>query len=108
MALTRRPAGADVALAHHSDAGSQYTAGVFQQLLDDHRMLASIGPVGDACDNAMAESFVNAIQTELVHDRVFASRRALELAVVAWIGWYNHDRLHSAIGDKPPADHERA
>jgi transposase InsO family protein len=56
----------------------------------------------------MAESFVDTIKTELLHDRVFPSRRALELAVIAWIGWYNHDRLHSAIGDKPPADHERA
>jgi transposase InsO family protein len=108
IALTRRNAGADVALVHHSDAGSQYTSGAFQQLLDDHQVLASVGSVGDAYDNAMAESFVDTIKTELVHDRVFPSRRALELAVIAWIGWYNHDRLHSAIGDKPPADHERA
>lgn len=37
MALTRRGAGADVALVHHSDAGSRYTSGAFQQVLDDHR-----------------------------------------------------------------------
>ncbi len=50
MALTRRPPGADVELIHHSDAGSQYTSFAFQQELDDHGVLASIGSVGDAYD----------------------------------------------------------
>ena len=40
MALTRRDAGADVQLIHHSDAGSQYTSSAFQQVLDDHHVLA--------------------------------------------------------------------
>ena len=43
MALTRRRAGADVELVHHSDAGSQYTSYAFTQVLDDHGVLASIG-----------------------------------------------------------------
>jgi transposase InsO family protein len=106
MALSRRRHGADVELVHHSDAGSQYTSREFQQVLDDHQVLASIGSVGDAFDNAMAESFVDTLKTELVADRVFASRRALELAVVAWVGWYNQTRLHGSIGDQSPAEHE--
>jgi putative transposase len=57
MALTRRQSGANVELIHHSDAGSQYTSYAFQQVLDDHGVLASIGSIGDAHDNAMAESF---------------------------------------------------
>jgi putative transposase len=48
MALTRRQAGADVDLVHHSDAGSQYTSYAFAQVLDDHAVLASIGSIGDA------------------------------------------------------------
>lgn len=56
MALTRRHHGAQVALVHHSDAGSQYTSFAFQQELDDHGVLASIGSVGDAYDNAMARA----------------------------------------------------
>ena len=56
MALARRRAGADVELIHHSDAGSQYTSYAFTQVLDDHAVLASIG---DAYDNALAESFVD-------------------------------------------------
>jgi putative transposase len=50
MALSRRRAGADVELIHHSDAGAQYTSYAFGQLLDDHRVLGSIGSVGDAYD----------------------------------------------------------
>ncbi len=65
MALTRRAAGADIELVHHSDAGS-YTSYAFAQVLDDHGVLASIGSVGDEYANAMAESF----KTELIADRI--------------------------------------
>jgi putative transposase len=106
MALTRRTAGADVELIHHSDAGSQYTSYAFTQVLDDHGVLASIGSVGDAFDNAMAESFVDSFKTELIADRVWRTRTQLELAIVEYIGWFNHDRLHESLGDRPPAELE--
>src|SRR3954453_2900262 len=51
MALPRRRPGADLEPVHHSDAGSQYTSFAFGQELDDHRVLQSIGTVGDAYDN---------------------------------------------------------
>jgi putative transposase len=107
MALSRRRAGADVELVHHSDAGSQYTSHAFGQVLDDHGVLASIGSVGDAYDNAMAESFVDSFKTELIADRVWRSRTQLELAVVEYVGWFNHDRLHEALGDVSPAEFEQ-
>ena len=106
MALTTRDPGADVTLIHHSDAGSQYTSFDYNQELDDYDVLASIGSVGDAYDNAMAESFVDSFKTELIADRVWRSRSQLELAIVAYVGWFNHQRLHSALGDIPPAEHE--
>lgn len=71
-------------------------------------MLASIGSVGDAYDNAMAESFVDSFKTELITDRVWRSRSQLELAIVEWVGWYNARRLHESIGDVPPAEYETA
>jgi len=108
MALTRRDAGADVQLIHHSDAGSQYTSFAFQQVLDDHHVLASIGSVGDAYDNAMAESFVDTFKTELISDRVWRTRTQLELAIVEWVAWFNEDRLHESLGDLPPAEFEQA
>ena len=106
MALTRRDAGADVELIHHSDAGSQYTSQLFQQVLDDHRVLASIGSVGDAYDNAMAESFVDTFKTELIADRVWRTRSQLELAIVEWVAWFNTARLHESLGDISPAEFE--
>jgi putative transposase len=106
MALTRREHGADVDLIHHSDAGSQYTSFAFQQLLDDHHVLGSIGSVGDAYDNALAESFVDTFKTELIADRVWRTRTQLELAIVEWVAWFNNDRLHESLGDIPPAEFE--
>jgi putative transposase len=65
------------------------------------------GSVGDAYDNALAESFVDSFNTELIADRVWRSRSQLELAVVEWIGWFNTARLHSALGDRPPLEFEQ-
>jgi transposase InsO family protein len=54
----------------------------------------------------MAESFVDTFKTELVADRPWRSRSELELAIVAWVGWYNNHRLHSSLGDVPPSEFE--
>lgn len=106
MALGTREPGADVALVHHSDRGSQYTSADFTQELTDQGVLASVGSVGDAYDNAMAESFVDSLKTELIKDRVWRSRSQLELAVVEYVSWFNNARLHSEVGDVPPAEFE--
>jgi len=70
-------------------------------------VLASVGSVGDAYDNAVAESFVDSFKTELIADRVWRSRAQLELAVVGYIGWFNDARLHQALDDRPPSEFER-
>jgi transposase InsO family protein len=106
MAVCTRPRGADVELVHHSDRGSQYTSLEFAQVLDDHEVLQSVGSVGDALDNALAESFVDTLKTELMRDRVWRTRSQLELAIVEYLGWFNHDRLHASLGDLPPAEFE--
>ncbi len=106
MALGTREQGADFRLVAHSDRGSQYTSTDYTQVLDDHRVLASVGSVGDAYDNALAESFVDSFKTELIADRVWRTRSQLELAVVEYIAWFNHDRLHESLGDIPPVEFE--
>jgi transposase InsO family protein len=103
MALHQRAPGADVALVHHSDAGSQYTSIDYTQTLNDAGVL---GSVGDAFDNAVAESFVDSFKTELIADRVWAARSQLELAVVEYVAWFNNERLHEALGDRPPREVE--
>jgi putative transposase len=107
MALHRRGPGADVELIHHSDRGSQYTSIDYTQTLADHRVLASVGSVGDAYDNALAESFVDSFKTELIADRVWRSRSQIELSVVEYIGWYNGARLHESLGHIPPVEYEQ-
>jgi putative transposase len=102
----QRGPGADVELVHHSDRGSQYLSFDYTQQLADHGVLASVGSVGDALDNALAESFVDSFKTELIADRVWRTRSQLELAVVEYVGWFNHDRLHEALGDLPPVEFE--
>jgi putative transposase len=106
MSLGTREHGADFRLVAHSDRGSQYTSAAYTQVLDDHLVLASVGSVGDAYDNALAESFVDSFKTELIADRVWRSKAQLELAVVEWISGFNHDRLHEALGDIPPVEFE--
>jgi len=85
----------------HLPASADYT-----QELDDHGVLASVGSVGDAYDNAMAESFVDTFKTELIADRVWRSRTQLELAVVEYVAWFDNDRLHESLGDVSPAEFE--
>ncbi len=107
MALGTRQPGADVQLVTHTDQGSQYTAEDYTQVLDDHRVLASVGTVGDCYDNALAESLVDSYKTELIADRVWRTNAQLELATVGYVGWFNHRRLHSSIGYRPPVEYER-
>jgi putative transposase len=106
MALAQRDPGADVELVHHSDAGSQYTSFDYSQTLDDHGVQASIGSVGDAYDNALAESFVDSFKTELIRDRVWRTRSQLELAIIEYVAWFNNERLHTSLGGVPPAKYE--
>jgi len=108
MALGTRQPGADVQLVSHSDAGSQYTSEDYQQELKDAKVLASIGTVGDALDNALAESFVDSFKTELIRDRVWRTRSQLELAIVEYVAWFNTGRLHSSLGYQTPDDIEAA
>ncbi|MCA1698311.1 MAG: integrase core domain-containing protein, partial [Actinobacteria bacterium] len=93
-------------LIHHSDHGSQYTSRDFTAALRGHGIHASLGSVGDAHDNALAESFVDTFKTELIADRVWQTRDQLAFQIARWIGWYNQRRLHSSLGDIPPVEFE--
>ena len=57
---------------------------------------------------AMAESFVDSFKTELIRDRVWRTRAQMELAVLEWVHWFNHDRPHESLGDVPPVEVEDA
>ncbi len=104
MAVATRQIDPQPVLIFHSDHGSQYTSGDFTRALRQHGIHASLGSIGDAYDNALAESFVDSFKTELIADRVWQTRDQLEFAIARWIGWYNQRRLHSSLGDIPPVE----
>jgi putative transposase len=94
-------------LVHHNDAGSQYTSIAFTDRLLAAGVDASVGTVGDAYDNALAESTIGLYKTELIrHHGPWRGCDQVELATLEWIDWYNHRRPHTAAADLPPADFE--
>jgi putative transposase len=96
-------------LIHHSDAGSQYTAIRYAQRLVDAGVLASIGSVGDSYDNALAESVIGLYKTECVRPAgPWRGMDELELATLDWVHWFNHHRLHGALGHRTPVEYEAA
>jgi putative transposase len=102
----RRPV---TGLVHHSDRGVQYTAISFGKRLKEAGIVPSMGRTGTALDNAMAESFIATLKSELVHRHRFPDREAARSAIFEYLeGFYNRHRLHSALGYKSPVRYEEA
>ena len=94
---------------HHSDHGTQYTSWAFGQRLRHAGLLGSMGTVGDALDNAVAESFFATLQTELLDRRIWDTRTQLAQAIFEWIEvFYNQRRRHSTIGMLSPVSYANA
>lgn len=91
----------------HSDAGSQYVSIAYTERLAEIGARPSVGTVADSYDNALAEA-VNALyKTELIKRQgPWRNAEHVELATLAYVEWFNHRRLHSEIGDIPPAESE--
>jgi putative transposase len=107
MALWRRKPNAG--LIHHTDRGAQYTALSFGKRLKEVGIVPSMGRLGSALDNAISESFVASLKSELLHGHRFLSREAARTAVFDYIeGFYNQARRHSSLGYLSPSDYEQA
>jgi putative transposase len=106
MAVSRRRPGEG--LVHHSDAGTQYTSLAFGRRLRQAGIAPSMGTVGDALDNAVAESFFGTLKRELVHRHSFPTRASARTALFDYIEvFFNRQRRHSTIGQLAPAEFER-
>ena len=93
---------------HHSDQGSQYTSLAFGKRCQEAGVRPSMGSVGDACDNAMAESFFSILESELLARRRFASQAEARMACFSYVeGFYNPVRLHSGLGYRSPIIYEQ-
>jgi putative transposase len=96
-------------LVHHSDRGVQYLAIVYTERLAEEGAVTSVGSPGDSYDNALAESVIGLYKSELIFNRgPWRTVEDVELATLAWVHWWNTARLHSAIGNVPPAEFEAA
>jgi putative transposase len=104
MALQqRRPDG----VIHHSDQGSQYTSVAFGERCKKMGVRPSMGNVGDAYDNAMAESFFASLECELIDRQTWQTKTEARLALFTWIeAWYNPRRRHSALEYLSPVNYE--
>ena len=87
---------------------SQHTSIAFTDALLEAGIAGSIGSVGDALDNALMESTIGLLKTELIerHHRSWTGRVELERETAAWVHWFNTSRLHSSIGYLPPVEFE--
>lgn len=105
QALGNRPI--QPGLVHHSDRGSQYAAGDYQNLLGDHGMICSMSRKADPWDNAPMESFFATLKTELVFHEQFVTREEAKMKIFEYIEvFYNRERRHSSLDYKSPLDFE--
>lgn len=100
----RRPS---ASLLHHSDRGSQYTSGDYQDRLREHGFQVSMSRKGDCWDNAPMESFFSTLKMEL--GDCFSSRAAARTALFDYIEvFYNRRRMHSSLDHQSPVEFEQA
>ena len=101
----RRP---EAGLVHHSDRGVQYACGAYRELLQAHAIRGSMSRKGNPYDNALAESFMKTLKHEEVYRNQYRDLGEAVAAIGEFIDCvYNHQRLHSALGYRAPAEFER-
>ncbi len=91
----------------HSDRGSQYCSGDYQNLLKQHGLICSMSKRGDCFDNAAMESWNHSFKVEAIHGEKFKTRDEAKHQVFDYIEvYYNRTRLHSKLGYLSPVNFE--
>jgi transposase InsO family protein len=95
-------------LLHHSDRGTTYASGTYQDVLARHRIVCSMSRKGNCWDNAVVESFFSTLDIECGNQGIFSSRAEARRQVLEYLlGFYNPIRLHSSLGYRSPMEFER-
>ena len=106
QAIWQRKTPDNKSLVHHSDRGSQYLSIKYTERLAEAEIDLSVGTVGDAYDNALAECVIGLFKTEVINQiGPWKSMREVEWETLKWVDWYNNHRL---LGPIPPAEAEEA
>ena len=107
QAIHARKPGPEDGLIHHRDRGSQYLAMNYTQRLAEAKLVPSVGSVGDSYDNALAETINGLYKAEVIwRQRSWPSAKAVEMATLNWVNWFNNHRLFGPIRHIPPAEAE--
>jgi putative transposase len=94
---------------HRPVESDQYTSIAFTDRLVEAGVDSSVGSVGDAYDNALAETVIGLFKTELIRRQgPWRNVEHVELATLNYVHWFNNSRLMEAIGDLTPAELEAA
>ena len=94
-------------LVHHSDRGVQYACGDYVALLEEHGIVVSMSRPANPYDNAQAESFMATLKREQADGRPWRTLEELRSSLTEFIdGYYNQQRLHSALGYESPVEFE--
>lgn len=94
-------------LVFHSDRGSQYTSKRYSRLLTSYGIRASMGDVGACWDNAVVERFFGSLKHDWVLKIAQPTRKQMKEDVIAYMRYYNLERLHTANGDLSPIEYEQ-
>lgn len=104
MALGRRQP--DATLVHHSDRGVQYATTAYRAVLEARGITLSMSRRGNCYDNAPMESANGTVKTERVYAQRYATRAQAKADLIAYFGYYNTERRHSALGYRSPEEFE--
>lgn len=105
MAIWRRGKRKEIIV--HSDQGSTYASGAYQQMLKDHQLICSMSRKGECLDNAVAESFFGTLKTELVDHEDYFTKAQARQSIFEYIEvFYNRRRRHSYLGYVSPEEYE--
>jgi putative transposase len=94
-------------LIFHSDRGSEYSALGLRQRLEQLGIRQSMTRGGSPADNAHMESFFHSLKADIVHGIAFFHDHQLRSCLRRYVRYYNHRRLHSALGYRSPVEYER-